>query len=156
MDFGFTKEQETLRQTIRDFVRKEILPRAKEWDRERKYPWPIVRRFAELGLGSAVTDFVSAGIAIEEVSYADFNCAFPTLFTTIPYKIYRLEGVPEEVAAPLRDGMAAGEKVMSICFTEPGAGSDFANLATTATRSKDGWVINGCKNSVSFAGGADA
>ena len=50
MDFGFTKEQETLRQTIRDFARKEILPRAKEWDRERKYPWPIVRRFAELGL----------------------------------------------------------------------------------------------------------
>ena len=156
MDFGFTEEQETLRQTIRDFARKEIQPRAKEWDRERKYPWPIVRRFAQLGLAKHLVDFVSTGIAIEEIAYADFNCAFPILFTAIPYGIYRLEGVPEEVAGPLRDGMAAGEKVASICFTEPGTGSDFANIATTATRTEDGWVIDGCKNSVSFAGIADA
>jgi len=156
VDFAFTEEQETLRQTIRDFARKEIQPRAKEWDRERKYPWPIVRRFAQLGLAKHLVDFVSTGIAIEEIAYADFNCAFPILFTAIPYGIYRLEGVPEEVAGPLRDGMAAGEKVASICFTEPGTGSDFANIATTATRTEDGWVINGCKNSVSFAGIADA
>lgn len=156
MDFSFTEQQEMFRQTIREFARKEILPRAKEWDREGKYPWSIVRRFAELGLASPFIDFVSTGIVIEEVAYADFNCAFPVLFTAVPYRIYRLEGVPEDVAAPLRDGMAAGEKVLSICFTEPGAGSDFANIATTAIRGEDGWIINGCKNSVSFAGIAAA
>lgn len=156
MEFSFSEEQEMFRKTISRFARKEILPRAKEWDRERKYPWPIVRKFAELGLASTSIDYVSSGIMVEEVAYADFNCVFPILLTTLPYKPYYLEGVPEEVARPLRDGMVAGQKVMSICFTEPEAGSDFANIATTATKSDDGWVINGCKNAVSFVGIADA
>lgn len=156
MDFSFTEEQEIFRASVRKFARKEISPRAKEWDREGKYPWPIVRRFAELGINSGFVSYVNTGIVVEEVAYVDFNCAFPVLFTAVPYRIYRLEGIPENIARPLRDGMASGKKVMSICFTEPEAGSDFANLATTATQNKDGWIINGCKNSVSFAGIADA
>lgn len=156
MDFSFTEEQQMFRQTIRKFARNEILPRVKEWDREKKYPWPIVRRFAELGLADPCIDYVSKGILIEEVAYSDFNCAFPVLATTLPFKIYQLEGVPEEVAAPLREGMISGEKMLSICFTEPEAGSDFANIATTAIKDENGWLINGCKGSVSFAGIADA
>jgi len=151
LDFSFTEEQELFRQTVRRFAREEIAPRRLEWDRERKYPWPIVRRFAQLGLSDPSISHVTRGILVEEVSYVDFNVAFPLLVTTLPYKVQRLPGVPEEVARPLIEGVMRGEKLMAFCFTEPEAGSDFAAFTTTAVRDGDGWVINGCKNSVSFA-----
>jgi cyclohexanecarboxyl-CoA dehydrogenase len=156
MNFAFTEDQAIYRQTIRKFAQKEILPRRKEWDLERKYPRPIARRAAELGLVSPFVSYVHTGIAIEEVAYVDFNCAFPVLSSQVTFEMFNLPGVPEDVARPFREGMAAGEKNISICFTEPEAGSDFANIATTATRTGDSWVINGCKNSVSNAGVSEA
>lgn len=156
MDFAFTEEQKMYRETMRRFAREEVAPRAKEWDREGKYPWPIARKAAELGIVSPFVSYVHTGIAIEEVAYADFNSAFPALTGQMTYEMYHLPGIPEEVAAPIVEGIRAGKKQMAICFTEPEAGSDFANISTTAVRTEDGWVINGCKNSVSFAGISDA
>ena len=155
MDFAFSEEQEMLRQQVKRFAQEEVAPRRKEWDREKKYPWPLVQRFDKLGLGDPDMSHVSRGILVEEIAYADFNVAFPILVTTLPYKVQHLPGVPRTVAQPLIDGVRRGEKMLAFCFTEPEAGSDFANFQTTASRDGDGWVINGCKNSISFAG-ADA
>ena len=156
MDFAFTEDQKMYRETMRRFAREEVAPRAKEWDREKKFPWDISKRVVELGIHQGFISFVHNGIAVEEVSYVDFNSAFPALAGQISYNMFNLPGVPEDVASPLIEGMLKGEKRIAICFTEPDAGSDFAKIATSAVRKGDGWVINGCKNSVSFAGISEA
>lgn len=86
----------------------------------------------------------------EEIARADFNCALPLVRATLPFAIDRLPGVPAQVSQPLIEGMRRGEKTVGWCFTEPEAGSDMAAFATTARRDGDAWVINGCKNSISW------
>jgi cyclohexanecarboxyl-CoA dehydrogenase len=155
MDFDFTEDQQMFRQTIRKFAREVILPRRKEWDREKKYPRPIGRLVAELGLTAPFVSYVHNGIIVEEVSYVDFNCAYAVLPTGESYAMYGLPGVPDEVAEPIREALRKHETNLSLCFTEPEAGSDYANISTTAIRAENEWIINGCKNSVSFLGESD-
>lgn len=155
IDFSFTEEQEMYRAAVRRFAREEVAPRRREWDRERKYPWPLVHRFVELELGDPEMDNVTRGILTEEISYADFNCADAMLRTTLPFALDYLPGVPEDVAKPYTEGLRLGQKLIAYCFTEPGGGSDMAAFTTNAIKDGDEWVVNGCKNSISWAN-ADA
>ncbi|MEW6034678.1 MAG: acyl-CoA dehydrogenase family protein [Chloroflexota bacterium] len=151
VDFSFTEEQEMYRQAVRRFAREVLAPRRQRWDREREYPWEVVQKFSALGLADPEMDHVTRGIMVEEVSYADFNCAFPILITTLPFELLRLPGVPAEVRQPLVEGLHRGTQVFGLGFTEPEAGTDMAGFRTTATKEGDHWLINGCKNSMSFA-----
>ncbi len=151
IDFRFTEAQEAYRERLRVFGREVLAPRRAEWDRERKLPRPVLRQAVESGLLAPATDYVSRGILVEEVGYADFNCALPFLMATQPYELMRLPGVPEEVKRPLLDGVGRGEKIIAICFTEPASGSDMAGFESTAVMDGNQWRINGVKNSVSWA-----
>lgn len=155
IDFSFSEEQEMFRQQVRRFAREEVAPRRQEWDRERKYPWDLVRRFVELGLSDPSMSHVTRGVMVEEIAYADFNTAFPVLRATLPYALDHLPGVPDPVRLPLIEGLSQGTKLTGLCFTEPEAGSDMASFRTVATREEETWLINGCKNSISWAN-ADA
>ena len=134
MDFAFTEDQKMYRETMRRFAREEVAPHAKKWDREKKFPWHISKRVVELGIHQGFISYVHNGIAVEEVSYVDFNSAFPALAGQITYNMFNLPGIPEDVASPLIEGMLKGEKRIAICFTEPDAGSDFAKIATSAKK----------------------
>ena len=151
LSFGFTEAQQEYRKQVRSFAEEVLAPRAKEWDRDRKTPWPVVKEAADRGLFKDVEDYVTRGILVEEVGYVDFNCALHFLVSTKPYTLFSLPGVPDEIAKPFIDGMAGGDKIMAVCFTEPASGSDMASFQTTAMRDGDEWVINGLKTSISWA-----
>lgn len=151
LGFTFSKDQDSYRERIKLFAGSEIAPRRREWDHGRKNPWPLIQQAAQQGLLSPMMDYVTRGITVEEVGYADFNCALPFLLATLPYRLFELPGIPDEIRNSLLDGMAAGEKVIGVCFTEPAAGSDMSGFEATAELDGDTWVINAVKNSISWA-----
>lgn len=151
LGFAFTEKQEEYRRALRAFSEKTLVPRRKEWDREKKTPWPVVRQAAKAGLLSSDMDFVTKGILVEEVGHFDFNCAMPFLGATLPYELYRLPGIPEQTKQPILDKVRRGETMIAVGFTEPVSGSDMAAFESTAVQEGDGWRLNAVKNSVSWA-----
>ena len=151
LGFGFSAEQDLYREQLRRFAAEVLGPRRAEWDRERTMPWPVIQEAVAAGLLSGEMDYVSRGILVEEVGYADFNCALPFLMVTRPYDLMELPGVPDEVKRPLLDGVAAGTKVIAVCFTEPGGGSDMAAFKGRAVMDGNQWRLNATKNSISWA-----
>ena len=151
LNFAFSEEQEIYRRRIREFGEKVLVKQREKWDREKKTPWPMIRKAVEEGLLKPNTDFVTLGIMVEEVGYFDFNCALPFLLATLPYELYQLPGIPEEVKQPLIEGINQGKKILAVCFTEPAGGTDMAAFEGTAVRKGDYWCINTTKNSISWA-----
>jgi len=151
LDFALTEQQEAFRQQVKRFAHEVLLPRRREWDEQRKTPWPVIQQAARAGLFDTATDYVTRGVLVEEVGYVDFNCALPFLMATLPYDLFELPGVPAEITNPLRTGIASGEKIIAVCFVEPGAGSDMAAFTSSATKNSDGWRISAVKNSISWA-----
>jgi cyclohexanecarboxyl-CoA dehydrogenase len=149
--FGFSEEQELYRQQIRRFAREEVAPRRQEWDRERKRPEPLVRQAVELGLLSTEMDQVTRGIMIEEIGYADFNCALPFLMTTEAFDLVKLPGVPDDVSQSVRQAVTSGQSVIAVAFTEPTGGSDVGAFKSSAVMEGNQWRINAVKNSISWA-----
>ena len=148
-----TDEQRAIRDTTRDFVRKEIAPHAAEWDRSATTPLDTVRRAGSLGLfgvcvppewGGVGADFISYILATEELAYGDAGvCNMLSATNAFGWKL-RDHGTPEQKARYLRP-VASGHELACLLFTEPQAGSDAANQKTRAVARGDRWVINGTK-----------
>lgn len=157
LDFTFTPEQDEFRAFVREFARREILPFAAEWDEKEVMPWPAIRAMGAAGLlgiiapkrmGGQEKDYISLGIAVEEVARVDNSCAMilsmqNTLSTLIP-------GWGEDsIRRVIR-----GEQLLCIATSETDAGSDVSNMATTARLEDGQFVINGQKIHVSLMPGA--
>ncbi|MGF7125204.1 acyl-CoA dehydrogenase family protein [Rhodococcus sp. AG1013] len=152
----FEADHEAYRETVREFLAREIEPNYERWEQERlisRSAWLAAGKFGILGLGiseefggAGVTDFRFRQVVFEEVARAG-TTSFGTGINTqddivVPY-IANL-GTVEQKARWL-PGMAAGEVIGAIAMTEPGAGSDLQGIRTTAVRDGDEWVINGQK-----------
>jgi butyryl-CoA dehydrogenase len=164
MEFKYTEEERMMLQMVRSFAEKEIKPLAKETDKEHKYPAETVKKLAELGLMgvSVPVEYEGAGmsnicyaIAIEEISR---HCAATGVIMSVnnslacePVKIF---GSEEQKKTFLAD-MASGRKLGCLGLTEPNAGSDAANLSTTAVLDGDEWIINGRKIFITNGNEAD-
>ena len=86
MDFAFSPEQDELIRTLRGFARKELQPRSAHWDKSGEFPWEAFRQMGELGLlglripaahGGQDSDYLTFGIAMEEIARGDFAGHFP-------------------------------------------------------------------------------
>jgi cyclohexanecarboxyl-CoA dehydrogenase len=159
MDFSLSAEQEELVRTLRTFARKELAPRSREWDRTGAFPWEAWRQMGELGLlglrtpaeyGGQVTDLLTMGIATEEVARGDFSCTYGIQLAGLAGEIIGRNG-SEELKRRWLPPTARGETVIALALTEPGAGSDAANLACRAERDGDDYVITGEKSGISLA-----
>ncbi|HLV65192.1 MAG TPA: acyl-CoA dehydrogenase family protein, partial [Polyangiaceae bacterium] len=84
MDFDLPEPHRLLRDTVREFAAREIAPRAREWDREERFPHEIVPRLAELGLlgiripeafGGAGLDMLAYALCVEEIARVDGSLA---------------------------------------------------------------------------------
>src|SRR5438105_9299800 len=154
MDFELSPEQQLLKQTAKDFADQEIMPGARERDREACFPADIIAKLGALGfLGPLVpeqysgmgADFLSEAIIFEEVGRADSSVR-----TTLSVQISLCESPilkygSEEQKQKYLPKLAKGEWLGCFGLTEPGAGSDAANQASTCRRDGDGWVINAHK-----------
>jgi butyryl-CoA dehydrogenase len=154
MRLKLTDEQELIQATAREFAQGEIRPIAAEIDREARFPHETVKKMGELGLmgiavperwGGAGADTVSYVVALEEIAKA---CASHAVVMSVnnslygdPILKYGTDAQRERFLAPVAGGHVIG------CFalTEPQAGSDAANQATTARRDGDHYVITGRK-----------
>ncbi|MFT4036289.1 MAG: acyl-CoA dehydrogenase family protein [Patulibacter sp.] len=151
----FTEEHEELRASIRAFVERELSPNVDQWERDRWFPNDVFRKLAAhgfLGLkfpeqyGGQGGDHLHAAILCEELSrtgsagLAVGICAHADLALP-PIYAFGTEDQRERYLAP---GIAA-EKIGALAITEPGAGSDVANIQTHAEKVDGGWVVNGEK-----------
>ena len=164
MNFELTEQQRMIQQAARDFAAKELAPNAAAWDRDETFPAVQVKMLGELGFlgmnvseqyGGAGFDMVCYVLAMEEISAA---CASTGVIMSVnnslvcwPLETYGTEEQKQTFLTPL----AKGEKLGAYCLSEPNAGTDAANQATTAKRDGDEWVINGVKNFITNVANAD-
>ncbi|MHB8418181.1 MAG: acyl-CoA dehydrogenase family protein [Myxococcales bacterium] len=154
MDFTLPEHAAQLQRTVRDFCEAEVKPRAREWDREHRFPVATVRRLGDLGLlglatpeayGGAGLDAISVATVVEEVARYDGSLALTVAsHNGLCSSHLRLFGSEAQKRRYL-PALATGEKLGAWALTEPGSGSDAAGLRTTAVRKGDRWVLRGTK-----------
>ena len=165
MDYGFTEYQTAIRDLAREVAEKEIRPVAAEYDREGKFPWPIVkvlaqtdlfRVFVEDSYGGLTegTPIMNMVIVTEELSKACGGIALSFAGTALGTLPIILAGSPEQKQRWLPD-IAAGNRLAAFALTEPQAGSDAAAVRTTAIRDGDHYVLNGTKQWITNGGEAE-
>ena len=167
MDFDLSPEHALLRQTVRDFMVREVEPVVDEHERARRFPVDIVRRLGEMGWlgipipedeGGAGLDTLAYAIAIEEIGRVwgslGLIVAAHTSLGCGPLHLAASAEQKERFLVP----MASGRVLGGYGLTEPGAGSDAGGTRTTA-RFEDGadggsWVLDGGKRFITNAGQA--
>ncbi|HUP37081.1 MAG TPA: acyl-CoA dehydrogenase family protein [Candidatus Limnocylindria bacterium] len=164
MDLAFSPEQEELVRTLRQFARRDLAPRSAQWDKSGAFPWEAWRRMGELGLlglrvpaahGGQEADFVTFGIAMEEVGRGDFSCTYGLQLAGLAGEILG-RSAPPELQARWLPPTARGETVVALALTEPSAGSDAANLTCRAERDSGDYLITGEKSGISLGMAAQA
>ncbi|MEU6430951.1 acyl-CoA dehydrogenase family protein [Microbispora sp. NPDC046973] len=163
MDFELNEEQRLFRRTLREFVDKEIVPVASEWERTGRYPEEIVRRFAQLGLfgitvpeeyGGLGLDRVSFALVFEEIARGWMGVAGVLGSHSLSTWMIAKYGTDEQRRRYLPD-LAVGARRTGIALTEPGAGTDLQGIATRAVRDGDHYVVTGTKTWITNARHAD-
>jgi glutaryl-CoA dehydrogenase (non-decarboxylating) len=164
IDFSLSPENRLVQSSVRDFAQAEIAPHIREWD-ERQEPQPeIFRRMGELGFlgapiwnrwGGAGMDYVSFGILCEELERVDSAFRVVLSVHTGLNSLTLQQWASEEQKQRWLVPQARGEKLATFALTEPGVGTDAANLSTTARRDGDSYVLNGSKLWISLADIAD-
>ncbi len=161
----FTDELEALRASMRAFVEAELAPHALDWEREEDFPDWVFKRMGDLGflgvrypeaVGGQGGDWGHTIVVSEELARigsagVGMAIAVQTDMATPP--ILRF-GTPEQIERYLAPAIR-GEKIACLGITEPNAGSDVANIETTAVRDGDEWVINGRKIFITNGARAD-
>lgn len=158
MDFDLNHEQRMLVQTIRDFIVAELLPLEKEVEEsgslDPEKAREIQQKSMKLGLYAlnVPESFGGAGLSTLDWMLAEeqFGHTSDILVRRAFGNVYDLlfKGTEEQVERWLLPSVL-GERVFSIAFTEPEAGSDLAAIRTRAERSATGWTINGKKHFIS-------
>jgi len=161
MDFDLSDDHQLIRSTVREFAEGEIAPVAEELDREKRFPYAIVRQLGDLNLmglpfperyGGAGGDTLAYALAVEELTRVDSSvgitmCAHTSLGTQPIF----LFGSEEQKQRLLPD-LTAGRKLAAFGLTEPEAGSDAGNTRTRARQDDGEWIINGAKQFITNAG----
>ncbi len=163
MDFQLSDEQRLYRDTLRDFVDREIVPVAREWEHSGRYPTEIVDGMRKLGLfglavpeeyGGLSADTVSFALTFEEISRGWMGIAGILGSHSVTCWMLARHGTEEQKQRYLPE-LATGERRTGIALTEPGAGTDLQGIRTTARRDGDDYVVDGTKMWITNARYAD-
>lgn len=151
----FTQEHEMLRRSVREFVEKELIPHADEWEAEGMFPNWVFRRLGELGFlglhfpeeyGGGGGDYFTNIVLMEELAKCgsfgvNTGVAVQIGMATPPILAFGTEEQKQRYLVPA----IRGEKIACLGITEPEAGSDVAAVKTYAERVPGGWKLNGNK-----------
>ena len=164
IDFELTDEQRLVRETAREFADKEIIPVARENDRNARFDTDLVKKLGEMGyLGSIVSeeyggrgiDYRTYALIVEEVGRGDSSArTVVSVQTSLVCSSIERWGTEEQKQRWL-PRLCSGEALGCFGLTEPDTGSDAANLKTRATRDGDGWRISGQKQWISLGNYAE-
>ncbi|MFD0166521.1 acyl-CoA dehydrogenase family protein [Streptomyces decoyicus] len=154
MNLELSAEQTAVRQLAKDFADREITPHATAWDRAEQVDRGIVKKLGELGFlgltvpeeyGGSGGDHFSYVLVTEELGRADSSVrGIVSVSLGLVAKTLAVWGDEDQKRAWL-PRLTSGEAVGCFGLTEPGTGSDAANLATRAVRDGDEYVLDGAK-----------
>jgi glutaryl-CoA dehydrogenase (non-decarboxylating) len=164
VDFQLSDENRLVRGAARAFAEAEILPNIREWDEKGEVHPEIFARMAEQGFlgapipeawGGSGMDYLSFAILCEELERADTAFRVVQSVHVGLNSLALLQWATDEQKRRWLVPQAKGEKLATFGLTEPGVGTDAANLATTARRDGDSYLLNGQKIWISLADLAD-
>jgi alkylation response protein AidB-like acyl-CoA dehydrogenase len=165
VSFELSDEQREIREWVHDFAEREMRPVAHDYDEKEEFPWPVVKKAAEVGLYSV--DFIQQSYAdptglmpalvAEELSWGCAGIALAIQGSQLPVAAIFSQGTPEQIATwiPACYGSADKPALGAFCVTEPDAGSDVSAVKTRAVQGNGDWVINGQKIFITNGGLAD-
>jgi glutaryl-CoA dehydrogenase (non-decarboxylating) len=164
IDLSLTDAQRDVQRTARAFAEREILPRIHELDSTSTYDRSLYQKMGAegfLGLpipelyGGAGMDYIAFALLCEEMERADTAFRVVLSVHTGLNSLTLLQWANEDQKQRYLIPQARGEKLATFGLTEPGVGSDAANLSTTARRDGDRYLLNGSKIWISLADAAD-
>lgn len=155
MDFSLSKEQAMLLESLRDMGKRENFKElAVEIDKTGEFPHELMKKYAKMDLlgmtlsaehGGADMDALTAILAIEELAKFSPMIAAPVFESNVgPARVISLFGTEEQKKAVI-PGVCSGDLSVSVCMTEPQAGSDLTSLETNVVEKDDHYVLNGTK-----------
>ncbi|MDN3671124.1 acyl-CoA dehydrogenase family protein [Echinicola jeungdonensis] len=164
VDELFTEEQILIRNSIRDFVKKEVSPYIESWAQDAHFPPEIVPKFGEVGAfgpqiptayGGGGLDYISYGLIMQEIERGDsgMRSTASVQGSLVMYPIYKMgsEAQKKKYLPPL----AAGKMLGCFGLTEPDHGSNPAGMKTHFKDMGDHYLLNGSKMWISNAPHAD-
>lgn len=164
MDVGLSDTHRDVRDMAREFARREIAPRAAEWNARHEVPVEAMRRLGELGMlgilipeeyGGAGLDALALCLVMEELAAADAGTSTCVAVQNGLVAAPILRAGSEEQKRRWLPRLASGEIFGCYALTEPDAGSDAASLRTRAERAGDAWELHGAKQWITSGGIAD-
>jgi alkylation response protein AidB-like acyl-CoA dehydrogenase len=163
MHFALTEEQAAIQETALTFAKERIAPHAAEWDETCHFPVDVIRDTAPLGMAAIYVPEAKGGSGLTRMDGAlimealAYGCPAISGYVSIHNMVAWMVGqyASDEQIKAWMPKLASMEWLSSYCLTEPGAGSDAANLRTTAKRVGDSYVLNGTKQFISGAGSTD-
>jgi alkylation response protein AidB-like acyl-CoA dehydrogenase len=164
VDLDLSDEQRLIQETAREFVDREVVPRARDNDRAARFDVELVGRIGEMGyLGAPVAeryggrdlDYVTYGLIVEQIGRGDSSVrTVVSVQTSLVCGSIERWGTEEQKKHWL-PRMCSGEALGCFGLTEPDTGSDAAALRTRAERADGGWRISGQKMFISLGNQAD-
>lgn len=160
----FGKAHDLVRKSIREFITKEVLPDIEQWEENGEFPRDIYSKAGEMGLlgigypeelGGTPGDIFFKIAASEELMRSGsggFAAGLGSLDIALPVIVkHGSQEQKEKFVRPVLEG----KRIAALGVTEPGGGSDVANVQTTAVRKGDYYVVNGSKTFITSGHRAD-
>lgn len=160
MDFALSTEHQMVQQMVRDFAQREVAPIIREADRAQQMAPFVLERMAELGIlgicfplkyGGQGMDYISLGLACEELEAVDTTLRVVMSVHVGLNSLGILQWGNEDQKQRFLIPQAKGEKIACFGLSEPGVGSDVANLRCTARKEGNTYLLNGEKMWISLA-----
>ncbi|MEV5895831.1 acyl-CoA dehydrogenase family protein [Nonomuraea fuscirosea] len=160
----FDEEHLLFRETVREFMAREVVPHHQQWEKEGIVPREVWKKAGELGMfgfsvpeeygGAGITDFRYNAVIVEEIIRSAASGLGFSLHNDVmaPYIVDLTNDEQKQRWLP---GFVSGELITAIAMSEPGAGSDLQGITTRAERDGDHYVLTGQKTFITNGVNAD-
>lgn len=154
IQFAYSEDQELIKESVKDFVERNVAPSVLQRDQSKEFPHEIVKELAEMGLmgmiheekyGGGGIDTVSYCLALEEIARWDASLALTVASHTSLCSGHIAIAGSEELKQKYLPQLTSGEVLGGWGLTEPGSGSDASGMKTNAVKKGDKWILNGSK-----------
>ncbi|KAA9165989.1 acyl-CoA dehydrogenase [Amycolatopsis acidicola] len=156
----YTADHEAYRETVREFVAREVVPHHERWDAERWIDRSVFAAAAKQGIYGLQIPEIYGGAGEQDYRYRMIVCEEIAKIHALSFGLtislqddlvlhYLLDLTTDEQKQRWLPGMAAGELIGALAMTEPGAGSDLQGIRTTARKDGADWILNGQKTFIS-------
>lgn len=163
VNFGLSEDQQAYQDLARKFTRDNIIPVARHHDETMEYPWDVIKKAHSVGLlnthvpekyGGPGLGLMECSLITEELAYGCTGIQTAIEANGLAEAPLIVAGNDQQMSKYL-GRMTEEPLVASYCVTEPGAGSDVANISTRAEKRGDKWVLNGTKMWITNGGHAN-